>query len=110
MTSPKIEAVEYTVTRQYFDNALAAAREEGARLEREKVAAWMVGGDYATGHGDTMTGLLAELEWQCKERGAGVAIAAAKEVAIYWCDVADEAYIEKAIDALSITEILKEKS
>jgi hypothetical protein len=31
MTSPKIEAAEYTVTRQYFDNAIAAAREEGAR-------------------------------------------------------------------------------
>ena len=31
MTSPKVEPVEYTVTRQYFDNALAAAREEGAR-------------------------------------------------------------------------------
>ena len=38
MTSPKIEAVEYTVTRQYFDAALQAAREEGARKAIEAVA------------------------------------------------------------------------
>jgi len=105
MTSPKVDAVEYTVTREYFDNALAKAREEGARLEREKVAAWMVGGDYATGHGDTMTGLLAELEWQCKERGARLAIAAVDSLKD------GHGYVDiLRVRALSITEILKEKS
>jgi hypothetical protein len=30
--------------------------------ERNKLAAWMMAQDYATGHGDTMKGLLEELE------------------------------------------------
>ena len=36
--------------------------------EREKVAKWMVGQGYATGHGDTIEDLLQELEWQVAER------------------------------------------
>ena len=32
--------------------------------ERNKVAAWMMAQGYATGHGDTMDGLLEELEQQ----------------------------------------------
>jgi len=47
-----------------FANFVAAA-------EREKVAAWMIERDYATGHGDTIEGLLKALEWQAKERARG---------------------------------------
>jgi len=36
----------------------AAARAD----ERNKLATWMIAKDYATGHGDTMEGLLEELE------------------------------------------------
>jgi hypothetical protein len=32
--------------------------------ERNKLAAWMIAQGYATGHGDTIEGLLKELEWQ----------------------------------------------
>ena len=39
-----------------------------ADAEREKVAAWMMRQGYATGHGDTVEGLLKELEWQIAER------------------------------------------
>lgn len=39
-----------------------------AKAERHKVAAWMIGRGYATGHGDTTEDLLTELEWQIKER------------------------------------------
>jgi hypothetical protein len=35
--------------------------------ERNKLAAWMMAQGYATGHGDTMKGLLQELEWQVRE-------------------------------------------
>lgn len=36
--------------------------------ERNKVAQWMIGHSYATGHGDTTEDLLKELEWQVLER------------------------------------------
>jgi hypothetical protein len=36
--------------------------------EREKVAQWMMTQGYATGHGDTLENLLAELEWQIEDR------------------------------------------
>lgn len=39
-----------------------------AAAEREKVAKWMIQRSYATGHGDTTEDLLAELDWQIKER------------------------------------------
>lgn len=39
-----------------------------AAAEREKVAHWMMGRGYATGHGDTVEDLLKELEWQILER------------------------------------------
>jgi hypothetical protein len=42
-----------------------------AAAEREKVAAWMIERDYATGHGDTIESLLKALEWQAKERARG---------------------------------------
>ena len=35
--------------------------------EREKVAKWMIERSYATGHGDTIEDLLAELDWQIAE-------------------------------------------
>jgi hypothetical protein len=38
-----------------------------AEQEREKVAAWMMGRCYATGHGDTIEQLLQELAWQIDE-------------------------------------------
>jgi hypothetical protein len=38
-----------------------------AAVERNKLAAWMMAQDYATGHGDTIEGLLEELRWQVRE-------------------------------------------
>ena len=38
------------------------------KAEREKVAKWMMGQGYATGHGDTIEDLFKELEWQVAER------------------------------------------
>jgi hypothetical protein len=35
--------------------------------ERNKLALWMIAQGYATGHGDTIEGLLKELEWQVRE-------------------------------------------
>jgi hypothetical protein len=35
--------------------------------ERNKLAAWMMAQGYATGHGETMEGLLEELRWQVRE-------------------------------------------
>ena len=39
-----------------------------AAAEREKVAAWMMGRGYATGHGDSTQDLLNELDWQIREQ------------------------------------------
>lgn len=39
-----------------------------AAAERERVAHWMMGRGYATGHGDTIEDLLHELEWQIREQ------------------------------------------
>lgn len=33
------------------------------------IAKWMIERGYATGHGDNIEDMLAELEWQAKERG-----------------------------------------
>ena len=38
------------------------------KAEREKIAKWMMGRGYATGHGDTIEDLLKELELQVAER------------------------------------------
>jgi len=38
-----------------------------AAADRNKLAAWMMAQGYATGHGDTMEGLLEELRWQVRE-------------------------------------------
>ena len=46
---------------------LQNARIIEARPEQEKVASWMQAQGYATGHGDTIEGLLKELEWQVRE-------------------------------------------
>jgi hypothetical protein len=48
--------------------------------ERNKLAAWMIQFGFATGHGDTMEDLLAELDWQVKERVAAEREACAKVV------------------------------
>lgn len=34
----------------------------------ERIALWMIGKGYATGHGDTVEDMLNEIEWQVKER------------------------------------------
>ncbi|MDE2471081.1 MAG: hypothetical protein KGL35_20635 [Bradyrhizobium sp.] len=39
----------------------------------EQVARWMISNGYATGHGETIEDMLAELEAQAKERGAAEA-------------------------------------
>lgn len=36
---------------------------------RERVAKWMIGQGFATGHGDTLEDLLIELVWQAREMG-----------------------------------------
>ena len=46
---------------------LQNARIIEARPEQEKVASWRQAQGYATGHGDTIEGLLKELEWQVRE-------------------------------------------
>jgi hypothetical protein len=38
-----------------------------AANDRNKLATWMIAKGYATGHGDTMEGLLEELRWQVRE-------------------------------------------
>jgi hypothetical protein len=51
---------EFTARIERFAALVAAA-------EREKVARWMMGRGYATGHGDTIEDLLQELDWQIAE-------------------------------------------
>jgi hypothetical protein len=41
--------------------------------DMEKLAAWMLANSFATGHGDTMEDLLAELDWQVRELREAVA-------------------------------------
>lgn len=60
-----------TLNAPYPQAALAAAI--GATTDREKVAAWMVFHEFATGHGDTLDDLLAELAWQTVQRADRVA-------------------------------------
>ena len=45
---------------EYFAELVASA-------ERNKVAQWMMGQGYATGHGETVEDLLKELTWQIRE-------------------------------------------
>ena len=51
-----------------FDGPLERFAALVAAAERWKVAKWMIERSYATGHGDTLEDLLAELDWQIKER------------------------------------------
>jgi hypothetical protein len=51
-----------------MNEAFTLAYEAGAAAEREKVAQWMIQRGYATGHGDTIEDLLAELDWQIAEK------------------------------------------
>jgi hypothetical protein len=48
-------------------NELRCFAELVRAAERNKVAAWMIAQGFATGHGDTMEGLLKELEWQVRK-------------------------------------------
>jgi hypothetical protein len=43
--------------------------------EIEQVALWMMSHGYATGHGDTVEAMLAELEAQARERGSADRVA-----------------------------------
>jgi hypothetical protein len=52
---------QFTPTELQTFTALAQA------AERNKLAAWMIAQGYATGHGETMEGLLEELRWQVRE-------------------------------------------
>ncbi len=45
-------------------------KEAAVLAEREAVARWMIANSYATGHGDTIPDLLAELERQIPDRRA----------------------------------------
>ncbi len=82
-----VEANSTTILRDQIDELMAqlsqCSRERVAALARaeaaarEAVAAWMIEHAFATGHGDTLTDLLAELSWQ---------IAEIKRDAIKWRD------------------------
>jgi len=50
-------------TIEILERFAAAARAD----ERNKLATWMIAKGYATGHGDTIEGLLEELRWQVRE-------------------------------------------
>ena len=71
-----------------------------ADAEREKVAKWMTQRSYATGHGDTIGDLLAELDWQIKERIAIEREACAK--------VCEEAYLSQRT-ALFASGLIRER-
>ena len=63
---------EWIIKEVYFEDGWPSVIRDPVRPvaahEREKVAKWMVERSYATGHGDTIEDLLAELSWQAKER------------------------------------------
>jgi hypothetical protein len=46
---------------------LVALFKECLSESQEQVAKWMLDNSFATGHGDTLAGLLGELSWQVKE-------------------------------------------
>lgn len=52
----------------FYERFAAIVGAKAAAAERNKLAAWMMAQGFATGHGDTMEDLLAELDWQVKER------------------------------------------
>jgi hypothetical protein len=56
--------VEYVLSAESLERFAAAARAD----ERNKLAAWMQAQGYATGHGDTIEGLLEELEREIRAR------------------------------------------
>jgi len=61
-----------------------------AAHEREKVAHWMVERGYATGHGDSIEDLLAELSWQILDSWTEAALKGAateREECAKVCDV-----------------------
>jgi hypothetical protein len=56
--------------------------------EREKLVVWMMAQGYATGHGDTIEGLLEELRWQVREseREACLTCYSTDDTAQDWAD------------------------
>ena len=74
-----------------------------AAAEREKVAHWMIQRGYATGHGETLEDLLAELDWQIAEK-----IAIEREACAKVCDVfAVSAFDDEAGIALNIQKSIR---
>ena len=67
----KVVAPTHRVFQEWLHNPLTKALKQSHNLvaaaEREKVAAWMMGRGYATGHGDSTENLLQELDWQIAE-------------------------------------------
>ena len=55
------------LTRTKYAPSFRRLIDVAAAAEREKVAQWMMQRGYATGHGDTIEDLLAELDWQIAE-------------------------------------------
>lgn len=56
----------------------SAVGEQGSPMElaaREALAAWMIANSYATGHGDAVEDLLAELDWQHAKKIAALSSA-----------------------------------
>jgi len=58
--------------------------------EREKVAQWMMQRGYATGHGDTIEDLLAELDWQIADGWSRALMNGVKTEREACANVADE--------------------
>jgi len=61
-----------------------------AAAEREKVAQWMMQRGYATGHGDTIEDLLAELDWQIADGWSRALMNGVKTEREACANVADE--------------------
>ena len=51
-----------------LDQGIYRFADSVAAVGREKVAAWMMQHGYATGHGESVDDLLAELDWQIDEK------------------------------------------
>jgi len=76
--------------------------------DKEKLAQWMIQRSYATGHGDTIEDLLAELDWQIADgwnRALMNGVKTEREQCAKVCDiVADQAAQEQSFWAISAAE------
>jgi hypothetical protein len=66
-------AIEVVLRNGPTFETIAGLCKMAVEAEREKVAAWMMGRGYATGHGDSTEDLLRELDWQIAEKQEPVA-------------------------------------